>query len=360
MPEDSSPCGTRNGAGGEPRHLMRAFTLIELLVVVAIIALLVAILLPSLGKARSLARTTLCATRIAQLTKAMLLYTDDFSETPPFMARCPDVDFPRPESMMYDPRENWVVNLPANLWDLSESLDAQRKTSFFRCEQAKWPDNVRVPDSGTLFQYARFPNLYRCPDFERVTHPEKIQNAFNYTRGEWGRKFRVPPSWSAAGYANEDGWDPLGDYAGPILKVSAVFSPGALPILVDEQWDRHVARPPALFGQVGESQWHYMDVDTLLCSHDEVGRYHPPMVRESEYYPPKLLIERGGIGYYDGHADFRRDPYPSPNPSGRGLIPGEETGYIGYMRASLKFAFEALYAQRGMKAPIDIPSVDIP
>ena len=55
----------------------RGFTLIELLVVVAIIALLISILLPSLSKARAQSRTTLCASRIGQLGKADLVI--DFS-----------------------------------------------------------------------------------------------------------------------------------------------------------------------------------------------------------------------------------------------------------------------------------------
>ncbi len=61
------------------------FTLIELLVVVAIIALLISILLPSLSKARAQARTAVCASRISQLAKAMLIYSEDLVEGPPFM-----------------------------------------------------------------------------------------------------------------------------------------------------------------------------------------------------------------------------------------------------------------------------------
>ena len=50
------------------------FTLIELLVVVAIIALLVSILLPSLGRARELTRQTLCSTQLKSIGTALEMY----------------------------------------------------------------------------------------------------------------------------------------------------------------------------------------------------------------------------------------------------------------------------------------------
>ena len=53
-----------------------AFTLIELLVVIAILALLVAVLLPTLSRAREYARTTVCASNLRELSHGWHMYAD--------------------------------------------------------------------------------------------------------------------------------------------------------------------------------------------------------------------------------------------------------------------------------------------
>ncbi len=315
----------------------RAFTLIELLVVVAIIALLISILLPSLSKAREQARTTLSASRISQLGKSILLYSEDYDEYPPFVGSTAEGDL-RPR----DRRENWIFQLP---WDWTQD---ECDNFFYLAREEDWPEEVDIPRSGTLFAYTRFESLYLCPEFQRISDPDKTQNVFNYTRLECGRRFRIPgdigqtapPPWDD--FEGEGGYDvgpiPTGDWEGPVLRISAVHAPALLPMLGDERWDRHVANPQ-------DQPWHWLDTDPMLCGDDELGQYHGAPIGVAGLNPPIDPIKQGSVCFYDGHAALERDPGPSAEAGGRDFD-------FGNMNSIIHYTLRLVFAQRGIKLPM--------
>ena len=75
------------------------FTLIELLVVVAIIALLIAILLPSLGQAREKVKRLRCGTNLRAITLGYIVYTAQNNDYLPGPSGCGDAE---------DRYEDWI------------------------------------------------------------------------------------------------------------------------------------------------------------------------------------------------------------------------------------------------------------
>lgn len=112
-------------------HRRHAFTLIELLVVVAIIALLVSILLPALGRARDLTKTSVCMAHMRGCMAAFEVYAAEYG------GHYPDL-------FMYDPSKPWTEPFDRAWWTLLVDLDYLATTDFIYCPAYK--DTIRTDE----------------------------------------------------------------------------------------------------------------------------------------------------------------------------------------------------------------------
>lgn len=326
-------------AASRVRGHRRAFTLIELLAVVAIISLLVAILLPSLSKARKQARTTLGAVRIAGLAKAMALYAEANGGLPPFIGRGWE-DLDRHDNEEWPPGsgitvgqlkrwETWCVNRPDETW--------------FALEE-DWPADVGV-EFGSLFEYTRFKDLYLCPEFQRIPRSRKAQGAFNFTRTVLGRKWFINGRDPEAKEFPSSFGGP-----GPIMKMSQIHSPAKMWMLLDEWYLRHCASPDVGSG-VGHNNaliaggWMANDCMNFYLG-DELGRYHGPPVRGLSARGVPDAVLQGHVSHYDGHVELYRDVLP-------GRTEDANIGIPALLKLS-DFLIDHLFAQRGITV-VEVP-----
>ncbi len=274
-----------------------AFSATELSAVLASAAVLVAVAVPSASRLGGHARTTLCLSNIRHMATAFLAYAEDYDKVFPFVSTMHHYvggDIP-------DPNEIWLAD-----WQgCPDPLLAIGQVAYQ--QEAGWPACPNVPGSGTLFPYVPSASVYRCPEFERIDDPSKAQGVFNYTRPFWARRWLMPV---------ETGWqEEWGNLEGPILRVADIHKPSRLPLVLDEQWDRHVATA----GVYGADEGPYNCNDYGFALHNVTGVYHgPPLpsaVHDHDYdavgYYDPFLWKLGSVGYYDGHAGLKRDPWPT-------------------------------------------------
>jgi hypothetical protein len=230
------------------------------------------------------------------MTTGLLVYAQDFDGVFPFMATM--------HGNTPDPNETWLADWLAcpNPLNALETVRTQ--------PEEDWPACAAVPTSGTLFPYIGDPDVYRCPEFERVSDAIKIQNTFNYTRPWWGRLWRsYREEIELYGSASSD-W---GGIEYEIMTVSDIHKPSELGLVVEEQWDRHVAVGD-YFGDDGSG---YIGADYGFYVHNVIGAYHgPPVASDLHKYDitpgyVQFLWKQGTIGYYDGHVALKRDPWPT-------------------------------------------------
>jgi len=146
-------------AGDRPRAFHRAFTLVELLVVIAIIALLAALLLPALGKAKTTAKGIQCLNNLKQWGLATQVYVAD------------NQDFLPPEGKP-TPLETDLANPAYQAWYVQLPLVLNQP----RYADMGWRTNPAAEVSGTI---------WICPtNPRRCDASSKTNNLFHYCLNE--------------------------------------------------------------------------------------------------------------------------------------------------------------------------------
>ena len=129
------------------------FSLIELLVVISLVALLVALLLPALGKAREAANRAVCASNIRQFVLTVHYYAGDNEDAPPAgqLTCCTNnVLYGRycfANSMRYHMATNYGLN-KSELWVCPSGMDARH--SIWRSYKDKYPTADPTSNSNNL------------------------------------------------------------------------------------------------------------------------------------------------------------------------------------------------------------------
>jgi prepilin-type N-terminal cleavage/methylation domain-containing protein len=205
----------------------KGFTLVELLVVIAIIAMLLAILMPALGKVRALAYRLMCGTNLGGLGKAMAVYANDYQESYPVLSGAAGLQWAN-------------TNTPATLWE----------TNITTNPTFVWSSVTRATITSSLYLLVKYAdvstNQFVCKagsykKFDLTTDTSKQNGTTlikDVTEGwDFGRVVAVGQGgpWDYCGYAYQMPYQPSNYNAttGPFTFTLSASSPAGVAMMAD-------------------------------------------------------------------------------------------------------------------------------
>jgi len=286
----------RNGGSALRRRVFQrdagarggAFTLIELLVVIAIIAVLMAVLMPTLNRAREQGRRAVCLNHVKTLTVGWTMYIDENDDRlvngEAYWGPTAVPSAPVPASGPHRGERYWVGNDCAS--------------SYATGEQRPLNTQMEAIRAGALFPYCKSEKVYRCPTGIRG-------EMRTYSTG-----YGMNGCFDAAGTYNGNQGVRVGKTVLMVKRRSEIVSPApayrlvfldegritpdsyAIQYLTPQWWDppfvRHADGTNVAFADGHSDYWKYSGKETL-----DVGkRANPP-----HNYAPKTE---------DGLADVRK------------------------------------------------------
>jgi prepilin-type N-terminal cleavage/methylation domain-containing protein/prepilin-type processing-associated H-X9-DG protein len=151
-------CQRKIGGRGSRLRERAAFTLIELLVVIAIIAILAALLLPTLTKAKQQGQGIYCLNNMKQLDLAWVMYAGDFNDNLVYNSEGENTNSWCAGSLSMDPDQPdntnylWLESPYGKLWPYNTSV------GIYRCPADIWS----VLEHGTLMNRVRSVSMNCC------------------------------------------------------------------------------------------------------------------------------------------------------------------------------------------------------
>ena len=192
MQNQSNPLHQLPPDGSGSRWRARAFTLLELLVVISIIAILAALLLPALARAKDMAKRVGCLNNQKQLGLGWDIYVGDFNG-----------------------------NMPLNDCELSGTI-ARSTSNSWVVGNAKVDIDPATITSGSIFRYVKNAAVYKCPADHGFIQDTKIPT------------YR---SFSLSGYMNGPATGPLTDTqygVQPLHKIDQIRNSSKTLTFIDE------------------------------------------------------------------------------------------------------------------------------